>query len=119
MSENNKIKLKLEKIVNTDKDGKDIRDRDGNLTYIRYDVIALMQLLNAVNNKAIAVNEYKTLITTDNKTREELKNDRGEIELTFDEAALLKKLLSNPQNEGINFSLFHIRTISAILEQLK
>lgn len=119
MSENNKIKLKLEKIVNTGTDGKDIRDRDGNLAYIRYDVIALMQLLNAVNSKAVAINEYKTLIILDDKNREELKSDSGEIELTVDEAALLKKLLSNPQNDGINFSLFHIRTISAILEQLK
>lgn len=113
------IKLKLEKIVNTDKDGKDIRDRDGNLTYIRYDTVALMQLLNAINNKAVTINEYKTLIMLDDENREELKRDSGEIELTVDEAALLKKLLSNPQNDGICFSLFHIRTISAILEQLK
>ena len=119
MSGDNKIRLKLEKIVNTDKDGKNVSDRDGNLTYIRYDAIALAQLLNTVNSKAIATNEYKALIILDDKNREELKRDSGEIELTVDEAALLKKLLSNPQNDGISFSLFHIRTINAILEQLK
>lgn len=125
------IKLKLEKIVNTDKNGKGVLDKEGSLTFIRYDVIALSQLLNAVDSKAVQVGEYKALLGLDDKVRNVLLSDRkevettievsmkNEIELTLDESALLKKLLNNPQNDRISFSLFHIRTISAILEQLK
>lgn len=113
------VKLKLESVVNTGIDGNPVKDRDGSLTYIRYDAVALSQLLNAVNSKTVSIGEYKTLITLDDKSREGLKAGINEIELAVEEAVLLKKLLSAPQNDGISFSLFHIRTISAILEQLK
>lgn len=113
------IKLKLEKVVNTDKNGKEVKDGSGNLTHIRHDAISLSQLINAIDSKAVAVGEYKALISIDDKCREALKQDYPEIELTVDESALLKKLLSNPQNDRISFSLFHIRTIDAVLEQLR
>lgn len=115
----NKITLKLGQIANTSKDGKEVRDKEGNLTYIRHDAVALSQLLNAIDSKAVQVSEYKALLGLDDRTREALLNDKTEIELTVDESALLKKLLSNPQNDRVSFSLFHIRTIDAILEQLK
>ncbi|MFQ5834307.1 MAG: hypothetical protein ACE5HR_00075 [bacterium] len=117
--DNNKIKVKLEQIKNIDKDGKSIKDKEGNLIYIRHDAIALSQLINAVDSKVVATGEYPAWIALDDKSREALKQDRDEIELTVDEASFLKKLFSNPQNDRVTLGVFHVRTINGILEQLK
>lgn len=100
------IKLKLEQIINTDKDGKAIKDKDGNLTYIRHDTVALSQLLNVVDSKAVAVGEYPALMGLDDKFRQALKQDTNGVELSIDEGALLKRLLSNPQNDKVSFVSF-------------
>jgi hypothetical protein len=119
MSENNKIKLKLEKIVNTDKNGKNVKDREDNLTYVRHDAIALSQLINAVDSKTVTTGEYPAWIALDDKSREALNKDKSGIELTVDEASFLKKLFSNPQNDRVSLGVFHVRTIQGLLEQLK
>lgn len=113
------IKLLLEQFVDTDKNGTELKDREGNLLYRRNDHIALLQLLNATDSRAIAVNEYKALLTLEDKIRGVWRKDGNEVELNLDESALLKKLFNNPQNDKISFSLFHIRTIQGLLEQLR
>jgi hypothetical protein len=119
MNEKNRIKLRLEQVVNVDKGGKGVKDREGNLTYIRHDGIALSQLINAVDSKMVTTGEYPAWIALDDKSREALNKERSEIELTVDEASFLKKLFSNPQNDRVPLGVFHVRTINGILEQLK
>ncbi|MGR3310671.1 MAG: hypothetical protein ACUZ77_07835 [Candidatus Brocadiales bacterium] len=114
-----KLKIKLRQVIDTGKNGSELKDREGNLIYDRNDTVALLQLLSAVNSRAIAVNEYKALVGLEDKLKETWRRDKPELELNVDESALLKKLLSNPQNDGISFRLFHIKTIHGILEQLK
>lgn len=115
----NKIKINLERINSTDKDGKDIKDKEGNPIYLRHDGIALSQLVNAVDSRSIAISEYKDLIALDDRSREAVMHETEEIELSVGEASLLKKLFNNPQNDKISFTVFHMRTIQGLLEQLK
>lgn len=112
-------RLKFEQIVEVDKNGNELKDREGNIVYLRNDQTALLQLLNAIDSKAAAVSEYKSWILLTDKIRDAWKLNKPEIELGIDEASFLKKILSNPQNDKISFSLFHVRTIDAVLEQLK
>lgn len=114
-----RVPLKLERIKNTDKEGNEIKDEVGNQTFIQHDAVALSQLLSAVDSKVITVGEYKDLIALNDKSREAVMRDMNAIDLNVGEASLLKKLLSNPQNDRILFTVFHIRTINSVLEQLK
>lgn len=115
------IKLKLQQIVDTDKNGVELKDKEGNLLYYRNDSVALLQLLSTVDNRSVNVNEYMHLLTIYDRVKEAWRKDAQEIELGIDEAALLKKIMSDPpQADGrVSFGIFHIRTINAMLEQLK
>ena len=111
--------IKLQKIINKDRDGNDVKDVNGNVSYIRHDGIAFSQLINAVDSKIVAVSEYIDLLGLDDKSRDAAMKDLTEVELTVGEAALLKKLLNNPQNDKVSYPIFFIRTIHGLLEQLK
>lgn len=113
------ITFKLQQIIDTDKNGKELKDKDGNLIYYRNDNVALLQLLNAIDSKVVAINEYKAWITLGDKVKSSWLQDKNEIELDISEVSFLKKILENPANDRISFSLFHVRTIQNILEQMK
>ncbi len=114
------IKLKLNAVIDVDKNGIQFKDKEGNPLYCRNDCVALLQLLGLVDNRAVSVNEYMPLLSLYDKVKEAWRKESQEIELSIDESALLKKLLRNPGDDGkASFGIFHIRTINAILEQLK
>lgn len=114
-----RIPLRLECIKNIDKDGTVVKNDAGNATYIRHDATALSQIISSTNSQTVSVEEYKDLIALSDKSNEAVVNEAKTIVLNVGEAALLKKLLSNTKNEKAAFTIFHIRTISAVLEQLK
>lgn len=118
MSENS-IKLKLTQIVNVDKEGKEIKDKNDAVTYLRDDSFALYQLCEAINSKAITVKERRSAISLADKSRDAFLHGKDEIELNIDESALLKKLLENEDNKDTVYPLFFIRTMIGLLEQLK
>lgn len=119
MSENNNRKLKLVQIVNVDKEGKEVKDENGSVTYLRDDSFALFQLCEAINSKAITVKERRVAISLSDKSREAFLHSKDGIELSVDEAALLKKLLENEDNKDATYPMFFIRTMEGLLEQLR
>lgn len=127
MTENNlvvrevnlKVKLRLTQIVNLDRDGKEVKDRNGATGYIRDDCFALYQLCESINSKVITSQERRTAISLADKSREAFLQFSKEIKLNVDEASLLKKLLTNEDNKDVAYPMFFMRTMEGLLEQLK
>lgn len=123
MSKLNNFVLKLEKEEAYEiKKGKKevIKDKAGEIQYLRNDIVGLMGLLTKFDSRIHNLKDYKQWIKLRDRLRQAFIDDLESVELSLDEASFLKEYLSNlSEKEGKTATMveFEIRSLIGVLEQ--
>ena len=129
----NKLEIKFEKILNLNRKGETIFQRDplgGEVkdnkgkpipTYARDDCFALRDMLGAVDTTKFDWDILKTISKLQDKLKKHWQEDAKSIVLTVDEAGFLKGFLKDLDKKKLpraEFTGFHLTTRVSIVEQL-
>lgn len=125
----NITKLKLVRIPDTDKDGKEILE-NGELTYDRHDNGVLHRFINALDGNTMSTDKQRVWAVLIDKVKEAWKFDIDELELSVGEVAFLNEWLEKPKFRDVvtstgqsvpAFSMipFYTKSICSFREQLK
>jgi len=120
---NEGITLNLVSTPALSKDGKQIKDPNGEPQFSQEDGIGLLILLNQYDTRKHGsfMKQSRLLIETKDKIKKAWTKNEKEVKLTGDETEFLKEYLTKlPENEGKEkrFEEFELRTMMGVLEQL-
>jgi len=97
-----------------------LKTPQGDISYVRNDLMGLLGLLGRFDTKIHSVKDWKMSIKIKDKMRDAFTRELDEIELTLDEATFVKLYLKElPEKEGLRESIpeYELRTLFGILEQ--
>ena len=123
MDTTNKIDLVIVKEAALDKDGKEIKNAEGNVSYKREDYQGLLTLLNFYDSRKRGsfMKEGRTYLGLKDKIEKNWVNEATTVSLTLDEASFLKTYLSElSANEGkdVRIPEYVMRTLFGVLDAL-
>jgi len=119
----NCIIIPIVKESGLDKDGKEIKDKDGNISYKREDYQGLLTLLNLYDTRKQGsfMKEGRIYLGLKDKVEKGWAKDSKVLNLTLDEASFLKKFLTElPDKEAKEVRLpeYIMRTLFGMLDIL-
>ena len=117
------IDLMIVKEPATDPKGKEIKDKDGNLSYKREDYQGLLELLSLYDTRKRGsfMKEGRIYLALKDKISKNWVDNAEKVSLTLDEASFLKAYLSELNvNEGKEVRLpeYVMRTLFGVLDAL-
>lgn len=117
------VPLTFERIAATDKEGKEVKDREGNLQYKRDDYFGLMTLLNRYDTRKAGsfMKEARIYLNVKDKIERAWVEELLEVTLTVDEATFLKQFLTEIGNKPQEKPMadYEMRSYFGILDQLE
>ncbi len=96
-----------------------IKDDNGEIQYIRNDIMGLMRILGRFDSRNRRLREFQTLISLRDKVRDCYLKEKYELETTIDEYAFLKNYFKDfPEKEGKEMPMqeFELRTYVGMME---
>jgi hypothetical protein len=118
----NTITIKFGWNTTTDKTGKDLRDRDGNVMYDRHDTIALSQIFSAIDVRALPIDQHEDWIHLAKRVKTAWREDANEMELSPGEVSFLRDVgnLKIPTHDtALLLGTFFAETLQSLRKQLK
>jgi len=116
------VKIDMVKEIMYDKKGKPIKDPQGEISYKREDYTGLMSLLNKFDSRLHDMKDLKMFLKVRDKLYSGWTKDQEQLELSLDEAAFLKKFLSeykDKDGKDVPLKEFEARTLVGLLDALE
>jgi len=115
------VKIDMVREIMYDKKGKPLKDPQGEISYKREDYNGLMSLLNKYDSRLHDMKDLKMYLKLKDKLYEGWVKNKTQLELSVDEAAFLKKFLSEYKDrdgKDVPLKEFEARTLVGMLEAL-